>query len=207
MPERSPYLPFVRLLETAPPATPIRERIVTETVRGASDDAVALLISCIDRFSEIIPTTGNGLPETGPLQELALSVTAALLTRIVAGIREPHPIGRVTVEEKMAPLLSIAQSGIQLQSDQNSRHFVLSWRGLADAASKLSKQLGPDILASEGQLQALPRPEIRLPYAEVRRRMADEQSDYFHQMVLRRGSLATISVVSQVTRRPNTPSR
>jgi len=201
LPEDSPWGPLLRLLGTKADGIQERRRILADAILKASHETVALLLAGLARFFDLIPTSADGPADVNPLGDLTEVTTAALISRVMGAVRETTPMSRLTVEEKAAPMLRLLQAAVSLEQDEHARYFVFSWPRLANAAAQLIDRSGPSVELPSGSYDYATLPDERVTYFAVRQIMSAEVSEFFHQMVLRRGTPATISIVSHVERR------
>jgi hypothetical protein len=143
----------------------------------------------------------DGAADLNPLSGYRTLATAALLSRVMGAVRETTPMARHTIEESASPILNLARAALLFEQTEDSRSFIFSWAKLADTASGMIRRSAPSLILPSKAYEYASMPGERVTYFAVRQLMSERVSDFFHQMVLKRGTLETISVVSHVQRR------
>lgn len=198
VPRTSPWSPLLQMIAAPPEAHSVRRQILADTILKAPIGTVALLITSLDRFPELLDLTKPDPVETDPLADLADIFAAALLTRVVGSVREDAPMARHTVAEKGADILRLAQAAIRIELKDDARTIIFSPSKLASAAAASLAPADPALTNASGNYEHPPTDDVRIPYFKVRDLMVRDVSTFFHQMVLKRCTLDSISVVSKV---------
>lgn len=202
------WLPLLQILGTMPDELLARQRILSDAIMKGSIPTIALLLASLTRYHEIIPHRSDAPSEIAPLHDLTLVTAAALITRVILSLRESEASAAHTIDEKAAPVLKLAQACISLHQDEHlARSVMFSWSKLAEAAASLSDRMATQLTSSSTETAHIANASERLPYVSVRNVMPSKQSKFFHDMVLRRGSLQTIAVVGFADRRSSGRSR
>lgn len=201
LPATSCWRPFVELLATKPDELYERQRLVSGTIIGEDIRNVASLLAAMTRFHGLLPARPEASGEYGSLKDLSSVVAAALITRTVSSFREKQPGSRHTIDERHAPMLHLAQAAVSVLTEDQSRTVEFSWAKLGDVASGFNERMGPSLETGPQEHDCKLMPSERLPYFTVRELMPAKCSDFFHEVVLRRGSLDHVSLVSRVERR------
>lgn len=178
-----------------------RHRVLSETILGKDRHATALLLTSITRFNDLVPYRSDAAADQSPLVDLTIVAAAALITKLVRSLREKEPGARHTIREADDIFLRLAQTAMRLESTDQGRTITFSWARLGKAAAELAGRAGPDLVVDAPEFDFQSTPDERLPYFQVRQVMPPKESEFFNTMVLRRGGLDQISIVSETDRR------
>lgn len=203
--EDSCWRPLLSILATSSADLESRQRILSDAILSGELHTIALLLTGLTRFYDLVPVRADTGTEFAPLNDLSLVTAASLVTRIVRSVREKEPGGRHTLRQEDAPVLRLAQAAVVLRQEDDSRFFEFSWSRLGTVAAALAERTGPNLTIDSREFAFTSAPVERLPYFAVRNVMPAKASDFFHRMVLRRGGIGEISIVEQTEKR--TPAR
>jgi len=201
LPDKSPWSPLLEFLATRSADEAARRRILTDVILKAPTGTLALFLTGIVRFHDLIPTSSDGPADINPLKAFSTLTAAALLSRVMGAVREDTPMARHTVNEQAAPILHLARAVLLLEQTEDSRSFMFSWAKLADGSARLIARSAPSLILPTKSYDYESISDERVAYFAVRQLMNEKISNFFHQMVLKRGTLETMSVVSHVQRR------
>jgi len=201
LPDKSPWAPLIGFLATGSDDETVRQRILADVILKEPIGTLTLFVTGIVRFHDLIPVRSDGAADLNPLSAYRTLATAALLSRVIGGVREDVPMARHTVDEQAAPFLQLARAALRFEQKEDSRSFIFSWAKLANTAAGMIRRSAPSLVLPSKAYDYDSLPSERVTYFAVRQLMSERVSDFFHQMVLKRGTLETISVVSHVQRR------
>lgn len=201
IPPKSCWHPYVRLLASHPEDLHERFKGFSDMILQEDHRTIAFVLSAMTRFHDLLPVQSDTAADHSPLQELTPVAAAALISRTVSLFREKQPGSRHTIEERHSPFLLLAKAATSVQTEDQSRIVQFSWAKLGEAAAALVDKIGPSLVIDTHQYEYRTMPSQRVPYFQVRELMPKRSSDFFHEVVLKRGSLDLVSVVSRVERR------
>lgn len=201
--EASCWRPFLSILATPAEEVAVRHRILGETILSGDLRTVALTLTGLTRFYDIVPVRSDAGSEFAPLTDLSLVAGASLITWVVRNLREKEPGSRHTLRQENAPMLRLAQAALTLRQGEQSRFFHFSWPRLGAAAAALADQMGASLMIDSKNYEFASAPVERLTYFGVRGVMPPKASKFFHEMVIRRGGIEDIALVEQAEKRPS----
>ena len=197
----SPWKPYLQIIGVPRSEREARQRTFAETLVSAPTPTLVFLFSSMARFPELLDTEPAGSPAPHPLSDFTDVAAAGLTACVISAVREERAMPRHTVEEKTGPILKLAQAAIKLDQTEESRTILFSWRALADCANKLLADEGTSLVDRSDEYDPVSIETERIAYLRVRQIMPEKASAFYHQMVLRRGTLDTISIVGHAERR------
>ena len=196
MPKDSPWQPLVGVFALPVNAVNARREIIASTIVSAPQETVALLLCGISRYWALLSELDME-PKEDVLCDYSQVVAAALITRVMRLVREDKPMPRHTVSETSAEFLYMGRAAMNLDVSEDSRAIVFSWVQLGEEAARIADSTHLSVVGGPTIAGVSNLGDERIAYFTVRNIMPPKDSQFFHQMVLKRGWLSNMSIVSK----------
>ena len=196
MPKESPWQPLISIFGLPMSAVEQRRHIIGNTIVSAPKETVALLLCGLSRYWSVLCDLDTE-PKEDVLCDYSQIVAAALVTRVMRLVREDKPMPRHTIPEASAEFLHMGRAAMDLDFSEDSRAINFSWVRLGEEAARIADSARLSVVGGPSTAGVSDLDDERIAYFTVRNIMPPKDSDFFHQMVLKRGWLSNISIVSQ----------
>ncbi len=200
LPATSPWMPIVALSEL--PITGDRGFIeaIAGSIRQGTGLQNAMLLHAagsLALFSGLVTRDGHTI---SPLAAITPAVAAALIDRVLDGVREESAMARLTVDAGDAELqLRLGQAAIPaVQEERGDRTALVAWAGLGQAAGSMLEKAGYGLHRREvGPPLDSPVEHTGVPFDRLLGLMKARSREIFRELARRERPLSLISVVQQ----------